>query len=176
MKFPTYYKHKYGYYGDSKYVKRINKDHYTVILKSGEEDKNEEYKWDKDRDEIVAKGAWIEVPESEILDFIASVTVTEANSTLVKKEEEEMKKETAIAAGKTVAKFAGNWAFRTANYWLFEPAANLGRPIVKGVRYAVFISSLSAAVYGYNNPEVVKNTIKSCLPKITIEAPEVLKG
>ena len=178
MKFPIYYNHKHGFNGHTKYVKRINENQYTVILeKDGKEAENEEYLWDKYRDRSVAEGTWIEVPEKEVLDFIASVTVTGANSTLVKKEEEiEMKKETAIAAGKTVAKFAGTWGFKAANYWLFEPAVNIVRPIMKGVRYITLVGALCAAGYGYNHPEMVKNAIKSCIPKITIEAPEVLKG
>ena len=177
LKFPLYYQHKGGLNGDTKYVKRINESQYTVILKKdGKEVENEMYKWDKQRDQTVAEGTWIEVPEAEVNDFIASVTVTEANSTLVKKEEEKMNKENFVKVASGTARFAGNWGFKAANYWLFEPAANLGRPIVKGVRYAVFLGSLSAAVYGYNNPEMVKNAIKSCIPKITIEAPEVLKG
>lgn len=258
LNFPLYYNHRYGFDGDTKYVKRINENEYTVILrKDGKEPPNEILTWDKLRDQIVAEGTWvevpeaevnrfvasfkkpeeskplnfpvyyknkkgfssdtkyvkrtskyyytinnkgiissfhpwtnitdsivnkedpnwIEVPESEVLDFIASVTVTEANSTLVKKEEEiEMKKETAIAAGKTVAKFAGTWGFRAANYWLFEPAVNIARPIMRGVRYITLVGALCAAGYGYNHPEMVKNAIKSCIPKITIEAPEVLKG
>lgn len=93
-----------------------------------------------------------------------------------KKEEEVMQKETAIKAVTGVTKFVGSVGFRMANYWLFEPAANIGRPIVKSVRYAVFISTLVGAGYTYNNPEVVKNAIKSCIPKITIESPEILKG
>lgn len=87
------------------------------------------------------------------------------------KESEEMKKETAIAA----AKIAGNLGFRALNYWFFEPAVNTFRPIVKGVRYAVFISTLVSVIYGAKHPDVVKNAIMSCLPKVSIEAPEILK-
>lgn len=90
---------------------------------------------------------------------------------IVESKEEEMKKETAIAA----AKVAGNLGFRALNYWLFEPAVNTFRPVVKGVRYAVFLSTLASAVYGYRHPDVVKNAIMSCLPKISVEAPEILK-
>lgn len=101
--------------------------------------------------------------------------VSGADST---KEEEEiiMKKETAIKVANSVTRFAGRWGFKAANYWLFEPAVSMGRPIVKSVRYAVFLGTLGSAIYGYNHPEVVKNAIKSCIPKITIEAPEILNG
>lgn len=86
-------------------------------------------------------------------------------------ESETMKKETAIA----VAKVAGNLGFRALNYWFFEPAVNVFRPVVKGVRYAVFIGTLASAVYGYKHPEVVKDAIMSCLPTVSIEAPEILR-
>lgn len=85
--------------------------------------------------------------------------------------EEEMKKETAIK----IATVAGNLGFRALNYWFFEPAVNTFRPVVKGVRYAVFIGTLASAVYGYKHPDVVKNAIMSCLPKVSVEAPEILK-
>lgn len=88
------------------------------------------------------------------------------------KEEEKMKKETAIA----VSKFAGTWAFRTLNYWGIEPALGIFRPIIKSVRYATFLGGLCAGCYGYYHPEVVVNGIKSCIPKISIEAPSILQG
>lgn len=194
IKFPIYYQHKTGFTGETKYVKKISENQYTVILKNtGKEAENEEYKWDKCRDESVTNGTWIEVPaaevesfmasfkkpegaKKEVNDFIASVTVTEANPTLVNKKEIEMKKETLVKVASGTARFAGNWGFRAANYWLFEPAINIAKPIMKGVRYITFVGLLCAAGYGYNYPEVVKNAIKSCIPKITIEAPEVLKG
>lgn len=179
LNFPIYYQHatKTGFIGGIKYVKRISENCFNLIRNNGKIDKFQ-YLWEYTHDGIVNKGeAWIEVPESEVLDFIASVTVTEANSTLVKKEEEiEMKKETLVKAATSSARFAGNWGFKLVNYFFLETAANIARPILRGARYAVFLGSLSAAVYGYNHPEVVKNAIKSCIPKITIEAPEVLKG
>lgn len=95
---------------------------------------------------------------------------------ILKKEEEEMKKETAIAAGKTVGKFAARWSFAALNYWVFEPAAGIGRPIMKSVRYATFLGGLAACSYGYYHPDVVMDGIKSCLPKISIEAPSILQG
>lgn len=90
------------------------------------------------------------------------------------KEEVVMKKETAIAIGTSVAKFVGNWGFRTFNYWVAEPATNIARPIVKTVRYAVFIGTIAGSIYAYRNPDVVVKTLKSCLPKVSIEAPEIL--
>ena len=94
----------------------------------------------------------------------------------LKKEEEEMKKETAVAATKGIAKFVGVWGFRALNYWVFEPATGIGKPIMKSVRYATFLGGLSACCYGYYHPEVVVNGIKSCLPKISIEAPSIMQG
>lgn len=64
---------------------------------------------------------------------------------------------------------------RTANYWVVEPALNIFRPIMKSVRYAIFLSILGGSGYACYHPEVVTNFIKSCLPKITVEAPEILK-
>ena len=94
------------------------------------------------------------------------------------KEEEEviMKKETAVKVATGVAKFVGHWGFKIINYFYLETAMSVGRPIVKSIRYAVFLGTLGSAIYGYNHPEVVKNAIKSCIPKITIEAPEILNG
>lgn len=176
MKFPIYYKNKTKFINDCIYVKRISKSSYNIVRNNGEI-KQFEHEWDESHDRIVKNGYWIEVPEKEALAFIASVTITEANPVLVKEEgKEEMKKETAIVARKTVGKLAAIWGFKAANYWVFEPAKNLGRPIVKGVRYAVFIGGLTSVIYGYNHPEVITNAIKSCVPKITIEAPQILKG
>lgn len=90
------------------------------------------------------------------------------------KEEVVMKKETAIAIGTSVAKFVGNWGFRALNYFVLETATNIARPIVKTVRYVVFIGTIAGSIYAYRNPDVVVKTLKSCLPKVTIEAPEIL--
>ena len=90
---------------------------------------------------------------------------------IVESKEEEMKKETAIK----IASVAGSLGFRALNYWFFEPAVNTFRPVVKGVRYAVFLGMITSSIYGYRHPEVVKNAIMSCLPKISVEAPEILK-
>jgi len=115
---------------------------------------------------------WADCFESEV----SAPDNTNVGASAPKKDEEVMKKETAIKVATTVSKIVGNLTWRTLNYWLIEPAANVGRPIVKSVRYAVFLGTVATAIYGYNNPEVVKNAIKSCIPKITIEAPEIMKG
>lgn len=90
--------------------------------------------------------------------------------------ENEMKKETAIKAASVVGKFAAGWGFRALNYWVFEPAAGIGRPIMKSVRYATFLGGLAAVGYGYYHPQEVKDALVSCLPTVSIEAPAILSG
>lgn len=90
--------------------------------------------------------------------------------------ENEMKKETAIKVASVVGKFATGWGFRALNYWVFEPAAGIGRPIMKSVRYATFLGSLAALGYGYYHPQEVKDALVSCLPTVSIEAPAILSG
>lgn len=82
-----------------------------------------------------------------------------------------MQKSQAISA----AKSAGNLAFRFINYWLLEPAANIGKPVFRSVRYFTFVGVFVATLLGYKYPETTKSFIKSCLPKITVEAPEIFK-
>lgn len=90
--------------------------------------------------------------------------------------ENEMKKETAVKVASVVGKFATGWGFRALNYWVFEPAAGIGRPIMKSVRYATFLGSLAALGYGYYHPQEVKDALVSCLPTVSIEAPAILSG
>lgn len=90
--------------------------------------------------------------------------------------ENEMKKETAVKVASVVGKFAAGWGFRALNYWVFEPAAGIGRPIMKSVRYATFLGGLAAVGYGYYHPQEVKDALVSCLPTVSIEAPAILSG
>ena len=90
--------------------------------------------------------------------------------------EDEMKKETAVKVASVVGKFATGWGFRALNYWVFEPAAGIGRPIMKSVRYATFLGGLAAVGYGYYHPQEVKDALVSCLPTVSIEAPAILSG
>lgn len=90
----------------------------------------------------------------------------------IEKEEEIMKVNPVVAKSASVT----FWAVKKlTNYFFVETAVNIARPIVKSVRYAIFLSVLGGVGYGYYHPEVVKNFVKSCIPKITIEAPEILK-
>lgn len=107
--------------------------------------------------------------------FVKLVSVTSEPS--IKKEETTMKKETAIAIASATAKFVGNTAFKAANYFAIEPAMNIGRPIVRSIRYAMFVGGLGLMAYGWNHPEEAKAAVAKCLPSISfsIERPEILK-
>jgi hypothetical protein len=78
-------------------------------------------------------------------------------------------------ASLSIAKFVSHWAMRGANYWVFEPGLNMGKRVMWSVRYFTFLTMVAGSIYGYNNPEGLKNFALSCLPKITVEAPEILK-
>jgi hypothetical protein len=111
--------------------------------------------------------------------FVKLVPVTNVSTGESPTEEEEvtMKKETAIAIASATAKFAGNAAFKAANYFAIEPAMNIGRPIVRSIRYAMFVGGLGFVAYGWNHPEAAKAAVSKCLPSISfsIERPEILK-
>jgi hypothetical protein len=76
--------------------------------------------------------------------------------------------------GKTV-QTVKTYGFKAANYFIFEPAVHIGKPILKSIRYILFVGGLTAGIYGMNNPELVSNTVKSCLPKVSIQAPDILR-
>lgn len=82
--------------------------------------------------------------------------------------------DTTTPIGKTV-QAVKTYGFKAANYFVFEPAVHIGKPILKSIRYILFVGGLTAAVYGINNPELVSNTVKSCLPKVSIQAPDILR-
>lgn len=107
--------------------------------------------------------------------FLKLVSLTSEPS--IKKEETTMKKETAIAIASATAKFVGNTAFKAANYFAIEPAMNIGRPIVRSIRYAMFVGGLGLMAYGWNHPEEAKSAVAKCLPSISfsVERPEILK-
>lgn len=116
----------------------------------------------------------------EIVDgFVKLVPVTNVSSgkSPIEKEEVTMKKETAIAIASATAKFAGNAAFKAANYFAIEPAMNIGRPIVRSFRYAMFVGGLGLLAYGWNHPKEAKSAVAKCLPSISfsVERPEILK-
>lgn len=97
------------------------------------------------------------------------------NKNVLSEGTEQMKKETAIKVATGVTKFAASSGFRILNYWLFEPATDLGKPVVKAFRYVVFLSALSGSVYTYYHPQATLDFVKSCLPTVTVESPEILK-
>lgn len=76
---------------------------------------------------------------------------------------------------KKSASLIGGLIKKTANYWLVEPALNIARPIIKSVRYATFLTVVAGSVYAFYHPDKVKDLAWKCLPKVTIEAPEILK-
>lgn len=74
---------------------------------------------------------------------------------------------------KKSASLIGGLLKKTANYWLVEPALNIARPIVKSVRYATFLTVVAGSVYSYYRPQEAKEFVWRCLPKVTIESPEI---
>lgn len=76
--------------------------------------------------------------------------------------------------GKTV-QAVKTYGFKAANYFVFEPAVNIGKPLLKSIRYILFVGGITAGIYSFNNPELVSNTLKSCLPKVSIQAPDILQ-
>lgn len=76
---------------------------------------------------------------------------------------------------KNVAKFIGSWALRGLNYWVTEPAMNIVKRIMWSVRYVTLTTMIAGCIYGYNYPDHLKSFLSSCLPKITIEAPEIMR-
>lgn len=77
---------------------------------------------------------------------------------------------------KTIAKTSGNIALRTANYWVVQPAIAYVSRIGRSVRYVTFLAMVGGSVYGYYNPDAVVSFVKKCVPKVTIEAPEIMQG
>lgn len=124
---------------------------------------------------------WEEVTKEEALKRVISSNVNSVTSVpdvLSSKKEEgnTVKKETAINVATGVAKFVGKWGWRTVNYWLFEPVTEVATKTMRTVRYVTLAGAIVGGVYTYNNPDKAADLIKSCLPKITVEAPEILKG
>lgn len=89
------------------------------------------------------------------------------------KKEEVMKKETAIAASKAV----GSFAWKTTNYWIFEPATAWGKKAMSSVRHVTFAGLIFGSFCMWMNPEKTMSVVKSCLPKISIsvDAPDIVK-
>jgi hypothetical protein len=168
-----YYKHREKFSGEIAFIKRAD-NKYRCVQKNG--DSVRDQTWVSACDIYVRDGSWIEISEGDALKLLDTGTTVPDASSSKKEEGNTVKKETALKVVGAVARFAGNWGFRALNYWVFEPAAGFGKPILKSVRYATFLGMVGGSVYGYYHPKEVKDAIKSCLPKITIEAPEIMRG
>lgn len=85
--------------------------------------------------------------------------------------EEKMKSSTFV----NVVKSAASRTLGAANHFYVEPAKIIGGYVKRSVRYAVFFGTLTGIIYGFNDPAALKKKVTSCMPKITIEAPDALK-
>ena len=178
-----YYTNKTGWLDDTAYI--IRKGCFSNSVK-----KNGEIgcitDWSRNKDHFVESGSWIEITEEaahKLLDAEASKkknvkpnTNVKGSLMFIKKEEVTMEKATAIKVATGVAKFAGKWGWRTVNYWAFEPVTEVATKIMRAVRYVTLTGAIVGGVYTYNNPEKAMDLFKSCLPKITIESPEIMKS
>lgn len=90
--------------------------------------------------------------------------------------ETQMTPETAQKIATSTVSTVGKYGFKAANYFMIEPIVNIAKPILRSFRYAVCVGTLATGFYAYHNPDVVKDTIKSCLPKITVESPEIFQS
>jgi hypothetical protein len=180
-----YYANKRGWLDDTAYI--IRKGCFSnAVKKNGEIGCITE--WSRNKDHFVESGDWIEITEEAAHKLLGAFApkradiVTESAdrkadfSMFIKKEEVTMEKATAIKVATGVAKFAGKWGWRTVNYWAFEPMTEVATKIMRAVRYVTLTGAIVGGVYTYNNPEKAMDLFKSCLPKITIESPEIMKS
>ena len=176
-----YYNNPAGWLDNTAYIVREEKA-WRAMSKSGV--LSDAMEWDSCRDKTVADRRWIEITEGDalkLLDANASKPVepntkVKGDFMFIKKEEVTMEKATAIKVATGVAKFAGKWGWRTVNYWGFQPITEVATRIMRAVRYVTLTGAIVGGVYAYNNPEKAMDLFKSCLPKITIESPEILKS
>ena len=181
-----YYINKKGFLDNTAYIIRtgcvyqtMRKDG-TLGVSSG---------WQRTNDQFVENGNWLEVTEGaarKSLDAKASEkenvkpvepdTNVKGDFMFIKKEEVAVEKETVIKIVTGVAKFVGKWGWRTVNYWGFQPVTEIATRILRAVRYVTLTGAIVGGVYAYNNPEKAADLFKSCLPKITIESPEIMKS
>jgi hypothetical protein len=75
----------------------------------------------------------------------------------------------------SIVKSVSNSALRAAKHVYVEPAMIVGGHIKRSLRYVVFFGTIAGAIYGANNPEKLKKNVMAYMPKITIEAPEIMK-
>jgi hypothetical protein len=176
-----YYTNKNGFLDNTAYIIRTG-EMYRTMRKNGTFGLNSG--WQRTNDQFVEDGKWIEITENDarkLLGDNASKPV-EPNTNVkgdfmfIKKEEVAVEKETAIKIVTGVAKFVGKWGWRTVNYWAFQPVTEVATRILRAVRYVTLTGAIVGGVYAYNNPEKAADLLKSCMPKITIESPEIMKG
>jgi hypothetical protein len=184
-----YYTNKKGFLDNTAYIIRTG-EMYQTMRKNGTLGVSSG--WQRTNDQFVENGNWIEITESNARkllgadaqkeDALKRVTGTKSAdrkadfSMFIKKEEVAVEKETAIKIVTGVAKFVGKWGWRTVNYWGFQPITEVATRILRAVRYVTLTGAIVGGVYAYNNPEKAMDLFKSCLPKITIESPEIMKG
>lgn len=144
--------------------------------------RSQPFKWDPEiHNTFIKNGDWIQISKSEVDKKLKEYNDSSATSVVdvpsSKKEEgSSMQKETAINVATSVAKFVGKWGWRAVNYWAFEPVTEVATKVMRAVRYVTLTGAIVGGVYAYNNPEKAADLIKSCLPKITVEAPEIMRG
>lgn len=140
------------------------------------------FQWEPEfHNTFVKDGDWIQISKSEVDKKLKECNDSSATSVVdvpsSKKEEgSSMQKETAVNVATSVAKFVGKWGWRAVNYWAFEPVTEVATKVMRAVRYVTLTGAIVGGVYAYNNPEKAADLIKSCLPKITVEAPEIMRG
>lgn len=79
-----------------------------------------------------------------------------------------------ISKTKKIGSYDLSLVQKMVNYWMFEPTKEIASRIMKSVRYAVLFTVITGGTYAYYNPDTAKDFIKSCIPKVTIEKPEIL--
>lgn len=76
-----------------------------------------------------------------------------------------------------IAKATGNFAARSANYWLAQPTMIMGKAVISSLRF-IFASAVIGSIVGsISYPETAKKVASSMIPKveIKIEKPSILK-
>lgn len=67
------------------------------------------------------------------------------------------------------------FAKRMFAYWLYEPTKTIALQAAKSARYALVLSVLGSAGYGSIHPDHIKNFVLKCLPKVSVQAPEIMR-
>lgn len=85
--------------------------------------------------------------------------------------EEKMKNSVFVNAVKSTV----SGTLGAANYLYVEPTKIIGGYVKRSLRYLVLAGTVSAIVYGVNDPAALKKRVASVIPKITIEAPSAMR-